>query len=165
MCSIDSWMKEINWRLVISVSKALLTPVVALFAVWIARQQWKTNTYKVKLDVFDRRFRVFEETRNILGAMSTVGADIDVILDFWTKTAEAEFLFGAEIKKCRKEICDRATIQANAKEEIIAAVNSGGYQEDHPKAVEVRRDGVNWASSEMERLAERFKKYLDLSKL
>jgi hypothetical protein len=155
----------ISWPLVVWYLQGLLTPVIAVVAVCIARQQWKTNALKSKLDLFDRRFRVFEEVRKILGAMLTIGADIDGILDFWTKTAGAEFLFGPEIKKYRKEICDRATSQSTAKEEMVAALERESSVEERTRLAEARRAGVQWATAEIDTLAARFKKYLDVSKL
>jgi hypothetical protein len=88
--------------------QGLLTPVIAGVAVYIALQQWRTNTHRTKLDLFDRRFRVFEETRKILGLIYTSGVNDQQLLDFWTKTAEAEFLFGPEIREYREEIGRRA---------------------------------------------------------
>ena len=47
-------------------SKALLTPVIAIVATYIAWQQWKSNQLKLHLDRYDRRLRVYEEVRQIL---------------------------------------------------------------------------------------------------
>lgn len=90
-----------------------------MLAVYIARQQWRTNAEKSKLDLFDRRFRVFEEVRTILGLMHTSGVKDLQLFEFLTKTVEAEFLFGSEIKDYREEIYRRvqnlisATAQMN----------------------------------------------------
>jgi hypothetical protein len=48
-----------------------LTIAIAFITVYTARHQWKPNAEKVKLYLFDRRFRVFEATRAIIGQMYT----------------------------------------------------------------------------------------------
>src|SRR5271170_90498 len=46
-------------RCFLQVLQGLMTPVIALIAVYIAWQQWRTNADKVKLDKFDRRFPIY----------------------------------------------------------------------------------------------------------
>lgn len=168
MIGYVSYASTGSWGKLMTVGQGLqaaTTVVIAAIATWIAYQQYRTNALKTKLDLFDRRYRVFEEMRDILGAMFTVGADTDRILDFWTKTVETEFLFGSEIEKYRKEISDRATKQSIAKEEVITSLNKDAPSEERTKPVEARRVGVVWATAEMENLPVRFRKYLDVSKL
>ena len=50
-------------------SKALLTPVIAIVATYIAWQQWKTNQLKLHLDRYDRRSAVYEDVRQILTSL------------------------------------------------------------------------------------------------
>jgi endonuclease V-like protein UPF0215 family len=47
-------------------SKALLTPVIAIVATYIAWQQWKTNALKLHLDRYDRRLKIYQEVKKIL---------------------------------------------------------------------------------------------------
>jgi hypothetical protein len=151
--------------LVLWFCQASLTPLIALVAVYVAYQQWRTNSLKSKLDLFDRRFRVFEEMRTLLGAMLTIGADTNRILDFWSKTAEAEFLFGGEIAKYQKEIADRATAQSIAKDDMIAALDKATSVEERTRLAEARKAGVQWATKEIDVVAAKFKKYLNLRKM
>lgn len=48
------------------VSKAFLTPLIALVTAYIAYQQWKTNQQKLNLDRYDRRLKIYIEVRQIL---------------------------------------------------------------------------------------------------
>ena len=50
----------------IKIFSGLLTPVIAIVAVYIAWQQWQTNRQKLILDRYDRRLRIYEEVRKIL---------------------------------------------------------------------------------------------------
>ena len=51
---------------IVEISKALLTPVIAVVATYIAYQQWQTNRQKLNLERYDRRLHVYEEVRKIL---------------------------------------------------------------------------------------------------
>jgi len=44
----------------IDIFAALLTPAIAILASYIAVRQWLTNKNKLKLDLFDKRYAVFE---------------------------------------------------------------------------------------------------------
>jgi|PlaIllAssembly_1097288.scaffolds.fasta_scaffold283843_2 hypothetical protein len=56
---------------VIEVSKALLTPVIAIVAAYVAWQQLKTNRRKLKLDLFEKRYTVFEKIGEFIGSILT----------------------------------------------------------------------------------------------
>src|SRR6267142_3338994 len=80
------------------ISKALLTPVIAVVALYIAWQQWKTNQQKLVLDRYDRRLRVYEEVKKILSIIiRDAKASVQDLLRFRTAVSEADFLFGPEI--------------------------------------------------------------------
>ena len=43
-----------------------LTGLIALIAVWVAYRQYKIERYRVKLDLFDRRLQLIDDTRRSL---------------------------------------------------------------------------------------------------
>lgn len=91
------WNVAWPWSSVISVSKGLLTSLVAVIATYIAWQQYKANRYKLKRDLYQQRFRVFEASREILAMMYTTGVDEKQLFELSSKTREAEFLFEPEM--------------------------------------------------------------------
>ena len=85
--------------------KALLTPLIAIVATYIAWQQWKTNRQKLNLERYDRRLRVYEEVKKILSIiMRDAKASTDDLLKFRTSVSEADFLFGQDIPEYIDEI-------------------------------------------------------------
>lgn len=52
---------------------ALLTPLVAAFAVWIAHQQSAIAQNKLRFDLFEKRFLIYEGAHNFLGSIMTSG--------------------------------------------------------------------------------------------
>ncbi len=90
------------------ISKALLTPVIAIVATYIAWQQWKTNQQKLILDRYDHRLKVYEEVRQILSViLRDAKASYDDLLKFRRAVSEADFLFGSEISDYIDEIYRR----------------------------------------------------------
>ena len=53
---------------------ALLTPTVAVFGSFIAYLQWVLARNKLKFDLFDRRYRVYEAARELLASIMTTGS-------------------------------------------------------------------------------------------
>ncbi|OHC03796.1 MAG: hypothetical protein A3H23_00670 [Planctomycetes bacterium RIFCSPLOWO2_12_FULL_40_19] len=92
----------------IEISKALLTPLIAIVATYIAWQQWKTNQQKLNLERYDRRLHVYEEVIKILSIiLRDVNASMEDLLKFRTSVSEADFLFGPEIPAYIDEIYKR----------------------------------------------------------
>jgi len=95
MCSFD----------VVEISKALLTPLIAIVATYIAWQQWQTNRQKLSFDLYERRLKVYEQVRRILSIIvRDAKASYDELLKFRAAVSEADFLFGPEIVKYIDEI-------------------------------------------------------------
>lgn len=85
------------WATVLS---ALLTPIIAVVGAYIAWQQWRTNRNKLKLDLFDRRFGVYDATRNLIRDVLTQTHPSDEqLLKFRANTGEASFLLNQTIAK------------------------------------------------------------------
>ncbi len=92
----------------IEIFKALLTPVIAIVATYIAWQQWKTNQQKLSLERYDRWLKVYEEVRQILSIIiRDATASYDDLMKFRRSVSEADFLFDSEIPEYIDEIYRR----------------------------------------------------------
>jgi hypothetical protein len=73
---------------------ALLTPVVAIFGLYLGYQQLKLARHKQKYELFDRRLKVYEAASTIVGSImvkgKVSGEDVSKLLD---ETREAKWLF------------------------------------------------------------------------
>jgi hypothetical protein len=77
---------------------ALLGSGIAALAAVMAVAQWRTNHQKVVLDLFDRRFAIFEETSALISRIHMTGNVTDVdFKQLYRIRAKARFLFGPEI--------------------------------------------------------------------
>ena len=69
---------------------ALLTPTVAVIGSLVAYRQWVLARNKLKLDLFERRFAVYEAARNLLASIMTSGKAKDAeIFKFMVATRDA----------------------------------------------------------------------------
>jgi hypothetical protein len=80
-----------------------LTVIIALIVAFISALQWITARQKVVLDLFDKRFAVYDELRVAitphLGRMSTV----EDMVKFNRAANRAQFLFGPEVTSFLEE--------------------------------------------------------------
>jgi hypothetical protein len=89
---------------------ALLSFVVAYYAVRVATRQSKTAQEKLRLDFFDKRFRLWEDTNTAMRLrweyVQTLTAEtfngagevrLDGMVEFLAAYRQAQFLFGPEV--------------------------------------------------------------------
>ncbi len=150
---------------VAEVSKALLTPLIAVLATYIAWQQWKTNQHKWVLDRYDRRLRVYEEVRTILSIIVRDGkASYEDLLKFRTSVFDADFLFGPEIMEYIDEIYKRGVKLQNWSGEYRDDTQPKPEGYDNRKIVDGKQSELTWLDKQFEPAKQKFKKYLDISK-
>src|SRR5882724_1382958 len=90
-----------DFQAFMQVLQALLTPVIAVVAVWIAYQQSKTarDQHKVaqdklKLDLFDRRYKVYQGVMDFISVANTdARPSREAFAAFYNAIGPAKFLF------------------------------------------------------------------------
>jgi hypothetical protein len=150
---------------IISVFQGLLTPTVAVIATYIAWQQYKANRYKLKLDLYQQRFRVFEALRDVLAMMYTTGVDEKKLFELLSKTRETEFLFGPDIKDYVETVRFHATTLSSAHKALDEMLRTNAPAEKRAPMAKGESQETTWAYDETRRIPAKFGKYLDLSKL
>lgn len=149
---------------IIDISKALLTPVIAVVATYIAWQQWQTNKHTLALEKYDRRIRIYEEVKKILSIiLRDADASYEDLLKYITSVSEADFLFGPEISEYLDEIYKRGLSlrRWNMEYKDYTQVKPEGY--DHEKVVNCMHEELEWLTHQFDPAKEKFRKYLDVS--
>lgn len=83
----------------------MLSVAVALLAAAIAWGQWYTAREKLILEIFDKRFSVYEQAREAIGPVIRAGRPSDNDLQVYgTMMREARFLFGDDVYTYLDEI-------------------------------------------------------------
>lgn len=150
---------------IIEIFKALLTPVIAIVATYIAWQQWQTNRQKLNLERYDRRLHVYEEVNKILSIIIRDAiASTEDLLNFRTSVSEADFLFGPEIPQYIDQIYRHGlNLWRRTKEyRDYTQMEPEGY--NHKKVVDDIETELTWFSEQSNEAKDKFKKYLDISK-
>jgi hypothetical protein len=95
---------------IMQVMSALLTPLIALIAVYIAWQQHLTNSRQLKLALYDRRVAVFNSTMELIGLVVKKARidEISALVKFLVDTREHEFLFDSDIKEYLQALSKKA---------------------------------------------------------
>jgi hypothetical protein len=149
---------EPHWTAYVS---ALLVPVVALVGAAIAYRQWRVASLKLKFDLFDRRFAVYEAARNLLGSILTSGhAKDEEVFKFLVGTREAKWLLNEQVanyleKELYFKVIDLQTNQAELQ----------GLPAGEERAALVRRqaEAKKWLMAQHEQLTTLFNPFLQLS--
>jgi hypothetical protein len=81
-------------------AQAIALLVISVVGVWIASKQWRIAAAKLNLDLYDRRFAVFDAARNLILGVLQHGAALPKDLNaFRLGTADAGFLLNDDIEK------------------------------------------------------------------
>jgi len=87
----------------------LLTPTIALLAAYIAWQQWRTNHLRLKHELFERRYKLYETiTAFIAGILARGKVEPNSEMQFLRDTKTVVFLFDKDIQRFIKEIYSNA---------------------------------------------------------
>jgi hypothetical protein len=99
----------VDWGKWFGISTGLLTPLIAIMALYIARQQWVTNRRQLRLALFERRLAVYNSTKAIIVVViQRARLEMDDVFKLDYETREHEFLFGSDISAYLKEVRDKA---------------------------------------------------------
>jgi len=152
----------VNWCL--EILKLVPSTVIGGIVAYVAYQQWKTNDHKVKMDLYDRRFKVYDQVRKIIEiVLQDMTLSIKDIHKFKTSTSDAEFLFGPEIQKYLDEIAEHGLKLHRSTQELEnPALRAQDY--DHQRVCDEKYEEGRWFIDQSELFKGEFKKYLDINK-
>jgi hypothetical protein len=75
----------------------------------IAALQWRVADNKLRLDLFDRRYKVYDATRKFLSViLREANFANPQLFEFYAGTSDAEFLFGPDVTEHLEKIRKRA---------------------------------------------------------
>ena len=145
----------------IDFSSALLTPLLAVIATYIAVQQWRLEKQKWRLSLYDKRFETFRAVVEFIGLVS-LKSDCrdDELIEFLQKASRHEFLFEKEIQKYIIVIHQKANELNTAKKLIEAPSQSSNEREiliNRSQAVS------QWFLEQIKVAEEKFGKYLSIT--
>ncbi len=83
--------------------------LIAAIGAFIAYGNYKNAAVKLQLDLFDRRYKVFEAAKKLLATMTRDGdVNITELLEFNFAVAESDFMFGPDVSDYIDELRKKA---------------------------------------------------------
>ncbi|HTV35576.1 MAG TPA: hypothetical protein VMF12_04020 [Xanthobacteraceae bacterium] len=149
-------------QLLKALGPTLVAVVVGGLAGYIGWRQWQTGNYRLRLDMFDRRYAMYEATKLLFGTIAINGSVTSSdFADFREKIRGAEFFFDGEARQFFQRLIDlswRAYMaRSRQKRTKDDAVLNKLFDEEDECLKLVDAEGPN--------LEKIFSKYLDLSKI
>ncbi len=151
-CNLQDW---------IEISKALLTPVVALFGAWLGYRQYSVSREKLRLDLYDRRYKVYFCIASCLEQAVRDGtATNELLIKYNVGTRDVLFLFDSSIVDLEKEIREKLV---NLRfHESASKKATGTKQSNH---IDKSEEAFRWITNEMENLQLKMAPWLSFSHL
>ncbi len=149
----------------INAFQLLLTPMIAIITCYIAWQQWQTNNRKLKLDLYDRRLKIYRIIQShIAKVVQTTKPDIHEIYEFYNQTMEVDFLFPKEFRKFVDEVYSISTklFSANQQYRDATMVIPEGY--DHNAVCDMMNASLAWFLDKHSNVKKMFEPYLSIKK-
>lgn len=139
---------------------ALLTPTVAVLGSFIAYRQWRTAQSKLKFELFDRRFSVYEASRNLLASIMTSGkAKNEEVLKFLAATREAKWLLNDEVATYLEKVLYQKAIDLQRLQATLEVIPVG---EERSASVNSQDEINEWFIAQYAVLDEKFSPFLEL---
>jgi hypothetical protein len=131
---------------------ALGTPMIALivggFGGLIAYRQWRTARDRLKLDLFDRRLPIYEQTRDLLARRMALGQlDNNEITEFAIKTRVSRWLFDQILADYLEEIVGKLLEISNLNSELETLTDKA----ERDRNVGMQRELKNWLDDQVYR--------------
>ena len=132
---------------------AFIAALVALGNLWVARE-------KFRLDLFDRRFKIFEGARRLIShAVQTGGVEQTALWEFRAAVIEKEFLFSDGIVEYLNEMDQhavRAYTQGIAEKQRVGEAPNAEVAVQWQAGREANEVAMTWLLEQLQQLHARF---------
>ena len=148
-----------------SLPVALALGVVASL---LAHRQWRTAVDKVRLELFERRWKCYEAFEQLVIDVCVEAdlKDLDALYAFDRGTVQSRFLFGDDVERYRKDLRNRAINLRKWNSIYRQGTKDPDGDARFREAVVGMETEARWFVGQLDgSLATVFKPYLDLSKL
>ncbi len=151
------WMQVVQ-----ALGSTIVAAVIGAVAGYVAWRQWKTAEDRLRLELFERRLKVYLATKSLVAKAITHGSTIpDDLRDFYQAVEGAGFLFRAELRNYYMkigELCWQAQMSRFSQEKTKIV-------EHRNKLIDKEESIVKFLIEQHETVESKFNEYLDLSRI
>ena len=152
----------------IAILSAVAQLGVAASVAYIAWQSYKVdragyyvNKDQLRLSLFDRRYKVFDAFRTyLMNFMVTAKIDYEKFGKFVFDTADAEFLFGREVREYRENVIDNSVRLRRVHIKLEKGIEN---EDERRRFAEESEKLEEWLAAQDDHFTKLFKKYLHFS--
>ena len=146
----------------IGIFKAWLTPLIAVVVTYVAWRQWRVNVYRLRLDLFEKRYAVFDATRKFLSLILRKATfEMNDFYEFRANVSDADFLFKKDVVKYLGNIDDKA-LQLNTTQDTYKPLLAG---DERTKLVKEEKEILKWLTDQLPELKKIFTPYINFKKI
>jgi len=136
------------------------TLMVGFAVVCIAWQQWQVAHAKLRLDLFDRRYKVYDATRAFLSVIvANENFDNSQLFTFYAGISDAGFLFDAAVVDYLEQIKTRA-IDMRLKNKLLGNLSN---DDERAHLAQAETEQLLWLSEQLKVMGKVFTPYLGFS--
>jgi len=136
---------------------SIATLFLSVAVVVLAWQQWRVADTKLRLDLFDRRYKVYDATKQFLAVIIREARFThSQLIEFNIGTSDAEFLFRADVVDYLGQIRKRAVHMWTA-QRLYEPLPVGDERSRHVMAA---HDDLSWLSDQITAMPKTFTPYL-----
>lgn len=131
----------------VEIFSALLTPLIAILATYIAWQQYKLQHSAFNVQMYERRYTVFKAFMSFLAEIMREGkVTYQRLGQFYAEASEADFLFGNEVQNLREELYKKGIALATTHERMYPSDGSPGLPvgEERSKVAHENAEHLKW---------------------
>lgn len=140
---------------------AFSVPAIAVLGAAIAYRQWRTAQNKLKLDLFEKRFAVYDAARRLLASVLTSGKVRDEeMFKCFVATREAKWLLSDQVAHYLDKVLRHRLLELQALDAELEGVPVGP---DRSANVKKQTEIKNWLGLQFDALDENFAPYLRLT--
>jgi len=145
----------------LKILSGLLTPLLGIVATAIIVMQYFLQRNRWKLDLFEKRYPIYESTKQYLAKITQEGkVTRDELYGFLRQTKDSEFLFGKDVNDYLKLLYDKGVDLKSISEKSQYVK----IEEERLKAIEQEHKLLNWFSDQFKEASELFGEYLKVDR-
>ena len=144
----------------VEIFNALLTPLIAILAAYIAWQQYKIQHRTFSGQMYERRYVVFKAFMSFLAEIMREGkVSYQRLGQFYAEASEADFLFTESISSKREELYKRGVDLAYSHERMYPSDGSPGLPvgEERSKVARENSGHLKWFYDQILEVKKAFK--------
>jgi hypothetical protein len=147
--------------------ETVIPTTLSVLTLMVLYKQYSNQLYRVKMDLFDRRFKVYSHLRKFILTVSTKGTNLEVVQKFMSDVPEYEFIFDKDGEMVRyiNDLLDKGLDYTQYQEDIK---NENSYPFDSIQREELNQKRLplgRFFLHEFENVKHRFSKYLYLGEV